>query len=273
MPYTHVFRDFPYVAGHVWETRDDWHFTSLHDEHPQENSDKLVKVLKLRDECVYIKSNELNKPLASLRHLLSTTQKKQEEGSITSMEMGRRLTQAEYQSRKLGELITDLIDLSRVDSKCQLNVRLQESNLCNVAAEVVNRFVDEAIENKCELILDCPDIVIGEWDPARLDQLITNLVSNAIKYAPGSIIEVKIFKNVDHACIEVCDHGPGIPFGKQSKIFERFTKLDESKDGFGIGLWHVKEIAERFSGTVKLASWPGEGATFTVVLPLRQLLH
>lgn len=254
-------------------TKNNYHPESLSNDQPHDIATEHEKLSKLREKYIHKAAEEVRNPLAFLSNLIASTLKAQASGQITSDELNHRLLKAESRCNQLSKHVDDLLDLLRDNSESKLEVKVQETNICNVAAEVLERFVDKAIMRNCQLILDSPNVIIGDWDLQRLDQLISNLVSNAIKYAPGSIIKVKLSSNGSMATLEVSDQGPGIPLGKQSEIFNRFTKLEDQSEGFGIGLWLVKVIVERLYGTVHITSQPGKGATFTVSLPCRELLH
>ena len=232
----------------------------------------LEKNLKLKEEYLYKTSVELKDPLSKLQDYISVTLKAQKNGRITSEELHHRLLNAENKCSDLAEVVNDLIELSSGSLMNELKVSLSEVNLCNVAAEVVERFLDQSIEESCQIILDCPEPVVAKLDEKRIDQVITHLLTNALKFAPG-LIKVKLYQHFDVVTLEVSDHGPGIPFSKQASVFDRFTKLCDSSDGFGVGLWLVRNIVERFNGTISLLSVPGEGSVFTIKIPTEKMLH
>jgi signal transduction histidine kinase len=101
--------------------------------------------------------------------------------------------------------------------------------------------------------------------------VLTNLLSNAFKYAPGNPVEVRVAIEGRSALLEVADHGPGIPAEQATMVFEKFHRASASKNlgGLGLGLYIVKQIVERHGGSISVSSPPGEGAAFTVRLPMR----
>ena len=119
----------------------------------------------------------------------------------------------------------------------------------------------------CDLDLDGP--LPGRYDRLRLELVVDNLLSNAMKYAAGSRIAVRAWREGGSACFSVADGGPGIAPEDQARVFQRFERGERagSVAGFGLGLWIVRTIAEAHGGTVELASAPGAGARFTVRLP------
>jgi signal transduction histidine kinase len=134
--------------------------------------------------------------------------------------------------------------------------------------EVVDRFSDEGRAGSFALDLDGE--VIGEWDRFRIDQVVTNLVSNAVKYGQGKGVEIEVVRDGGTARLSVRDHGIGIDPVQQARIFGRFERAvsRENYGGFGLGLWIVRQIVEAHGGAIRLASAPGEGASFTVELPI-----
>src|SRR6185369_13265349 len=109
----------------------------------------------------------------------------------------------------------------------------------------------------------------GTWDRVRLEQVISNLLTNALKYGPGKPIEIETAGEGDLACIRVRDYGIGIEPENQRRIFERFERAvsDRHYGGLGLGLWIVRQIVEALRGTIAVESEAGSGSTFTVHLP------
>lgn len=110
----------------------------------------------------------------------------------------------------------------------------------------------------------------GCWDPVRLEQVIENLLTNAVKFGRGRPVEVTLARRADLAIIDVKDQGVGVDQADRERIFGRFERADrhERSPGFGIGLWMVKRLVDAMGGAVSLASTPGVGSTFTVMLPI-----
>jgi signal transduction histidine kinase len=141
--------------------------------------------------------------------------------------------------------------------------------------EVTNRFV---IENPTiSMSIDAQPELYGVWDRLRIDQAVTNLVSNAIKYGMERPVEVSVSATPAHAIVTVEDHGRGIPRDDIERIFERFERLDAGSDdqrrrtqneGLGMGLWITKQIVQAHDGTILVESELGKGSRFVVHLPL-----
>jgi signal transduction histidine kinase len=132
---------------------------------------------------------------------------------------------------------------------------------------VVERFEDEARRARCTIVLQAQP-VRGRWDRTRLDQVLTNLLSNALKYGPEQPVLVRVESAGDRAVLSVQDRGIGISEADQRRIFQRFERAVPRRNygGFGLGLWIVRQIVEALGGTVRVESVPGKGSTFTVEL-------
>jgi len=134
---------------------------------------------------------------------------------------------------------------------------------------VLDRFGPELERTETALELAVAPGVTGRWDPDRLDQVVTNLVSNALKYAPGKPLTVRVEATPDRAVLTVQDRGPGIARESHDAIFERFERAggERGAGGLGLGLFIVRQITIAHGGDVRVTNAPGEGAAFTVELP------
>jgi two-component system OmpR family sensor kinase len=112
--------------------------------------------------------------------------------------------------------------------------------------------------------------IVGLFDQTAVEEIVENLVSNAVKYGSGKPIHVALTRQDDEVCLQVQDHGLGISSRDQARIFERFERLvtDRPTSGFGLGLWVVGQLVTAMGGTITIDSQPGTGSTFTVRLPL-----
>ena len=222
--------------------------------------------IRERDEFMLVAGHELRTPLAalSLHHeaLMMTR-----DGTPLD-KVRERGVKLRSQSERLGRLVEDLLDVSRL-SAGRLTLDPEELDLGELVREVVDRMRDELERAHSPVTLDV-DQVRGRWDRARIDQIVTNLVGNALKYGRGSPIEVRVKRVGDLANIIVADHGIGIAAEDQPRIFQRFERAVSSRKfgGLGLGLWITSQLVEAHRGTIAVASEPGKGATFTVTLPL-----
>lgn len=227
----------------------------------------------LHDNFILKTTNGLTEPFNKLQAQIHTTLEDHCAGILTPHELSHRLTIAENLCIKINKLIIELADLSVAGTDQEMQLHLQETNLVDIAADVLEELMDLAISKRCQLSFHAPEIVMGEWDVLKMHKLFSHLILNGIIHGSRSAIEVRISSTENYAHLEVKDSGPGIPLDMQAKIFERFTKVDDTSENFGNGLWLVKEIVERFRGRLQLVSSPEEGTSFFIDLPLKQQFH
>lgn len=172
---------------------------------------------------------------------------------------------------RLGRLINDLLDVSRLRVG-RLQIDREDVDLAALTRDVVDRHAAEISRARCAVAVHAPEPVVGRWDRPRLDQIITNLVSNAIKYGQGGPVEISVSREGFEGRLSVRDHGIGIDTGEQARIFERFERAVSSRNygGLGLGLWIVRQLVEAHGGRIFVESRQGEGALFAVVLPLAE---
>jgi signal transduction histidine kinase len=168
-------------------------------------------------------------------------------------------------------MMDQMLDISRI-ALGHFTLDLAQVDLCNLARRVVDQ-VQLTLERH-SVVLHCElELVVVVGDELRLEQVMQNLVHNAIKYSPnGGLVTVTLLHQEHRAAIVVQDQGIGIPAAAQSRLFERFYRAGNVDGlpiaGMGIGLYVVQEIVRRHGGEVKVTSREGEGSTFTVLLPL-----
>ncbi|HEY2511985.1 MAG TPA: GAF domain-containing sensor histidine kinase [Polyangiaceae bacterium] len=240
------------------------------------------EAIRTRDEFLSIASHELRTPLNVMMlqtdGLLRQARKEEDNRLMPAFERIKR------QVNRLGALVESLLDVSRVTAG-RLALDVAEVDLEAVVGEVVGRLREDAVRAGSILRLEgAPSTdterasgevpgrppIVGQWDRMRIDQIVTNLVSNAIKYGSGKPINVRLTESEGLARIEVVDHGIGIGLEDQSRIFERFERAVSARHygGFGLGLWIVRQIAQAHGGEISIRSKLGEGSTFIVELPL-----
>jgi signal transduction histidine kinase len=178
------------------------------------------------------------------------------------------LETANARLQRLAKLVEELFCVSRL-AEGKLPLHLAQVDLAGLTAEAVDRWKDELARVGCDCTLEAPAPVVGHWDGLRLEQVIDNLLGNATKYGPGKPIHVSVKQEGAVARLTVQDHGMGIAPEDQARIFERFERaVSENYGGFGLGLWISREVVKAHNGRFSVASAPGQGATFTVELPL-----
>ncbi|MFY0567441.1 ATP-binding protein [Archangium lansingense] len=228
--------------------------------------------IHLRDEFLSVASHELKTPLTPLSlklQMLAREARRQPESPL------RRFVEdyvaiGSKQVKKLSELVSDLLDVSRIAGG-RLRVEFEEVDLGSLIREVVARHEPEAARVGSSLVLDAEESLVGCWDRLRLEQVITNLVDNAIKYGAGTPVHVHLHADAGQVHLDVRDEGIGIAPEYQSRIFERFARAVSERHygGLGLGLYITHTIVEAMGGSIRVESTPGQGATFRVVLPIR----
>ncbi len=224
------------------------------------------EAVRLRDEFLSIASHELKTPLTALQLQLQTL-------CDRATPDDERAVQKLHRAMKIGgrleQLIDALLDVSRIATG-RLKLNLESFDLADAAREVVERLRDAATGAACELSLIADAPIPGLGDRLRIEQILTNLVSNAMKYGAGKPIEVTAARDADSAIFGVRDWGPGIPESELSRIFERFERAASTRHygGMGLGLYVARQITEAHGGRITAANAPSGGALFTVRLPL-----
>lgn len=231
------------------------------------------QAVQAREEFLSIAAHELKTPLTTVKgwvELLVAALRDPETVDAESIAMFAQELQG--QVGRLEALIADLLDASRVQQR-RLGLRPEPTDLAALAGRVLARF-EHAPERTSQhtLVLDAPGPVHGVWDPDRLDQVLTNLISNALKYSPqGGDVCLRVGLDGDHATVVVTDQGIGISAEEQAQLFQPFARGEVARrtaSGTGLGLYITTDIVEQHGGTLELESAPGAGTTVRVRLPL-----
>jgi signal transduction histidine kinase len=232
--------------------------------------EQLEEELRARDEFIMAAAHELRNPISPLTlHVgrLAVAARTAAGGTVQAAwltdqldALGRRLT-------RFVSALNRILDLSSINSG-RIQLLEEQVDLSAVVAEVVAGFGRELVASQSELALELSGPVCGTWDRLRLEQIVSNLVSNAIRYGDGQPIAVSLRTRERVAELVVSDLGLGIAERDQTRIFERFSRVQgQSRSGFGVGLWLVRQLCAAMGGSVDVESVAGEGATFRVVLP------
>jgi heavy metal sensor kinase len=214
-------------------------------------------------------SHELRTPLTVVVGYLQSLLRR---STNLSTYQQQALETATAETERTIRMLQDLLDLARADSG-HLHFRLHPIMLNTLVAEVAA--MSQKVSNRQINLLLTNEEVVTCADQDRLQQVLINLVDNAIKYsAPDQPVDLVLEKTEQSALIHVRDRGIGIPLPHQNRIFERFYRVDESmtrsRDGTGLGLAIAKSLIEGMNGRITLRSKPGEGSLFTITLPLWQ---
>jgi signal transduction histidine kinase/HAMP domain-containing protein len=227
--------------------------------------------IRLREEFLSIASHELRTPLTTVKGYVQLLARRLRRDAPSSEPSVQLVDQLELQVGRLEALISDLLDVSHLHQG-RLNLRPEPVDLHALASEVLARFSQAPeLTDRHQLALAAPQPVRGVWDASRLDQVLTNLISNALKYSPeGGEVRVSITATDAWAEIAVSDQGIGIPPAEQAKLFQPFARGETARQRFagtGLGLYISAQIVERHGGTLTVQSEPGVGSIFTVRLP------
>ncbi|HVH47843.1 MAG TPA: ATP-binding protein [Labilithrix sp.] len=228
--------------------------------------------IQARDNFLSIAAHELKTPITPLRLQTASIVRHarvQPNTPISRDGLHRRLDSIDKAAERLEALIDRLLDVSLL-SVGKLTLERETVDLGALLNDVVARLRRRAEREGSSLTADARAAVVGSWDRLRLEQVVTSLLANAIKYGSGKPVEARVDAEADVARITVRDHGIGMSEEAQARIFDRFARAEPVRHfgGFGLGLWTVRRLIEAHGGRVSVRSRPGEGAEFTVELPL-----
>jgi signal transduction histidine kinase len=235
---------------------------------------ELEAELRIRDEFIIAAAHELRNPISPLVlqvQRLHSAARDARDGAVPATWLNDQCTQLAKRLGRFTSALNRILDVSRLHSG-RVDLVLEDGvDLSEVTREVAASFERELLASRSELSLELPERVLGSWDRMRLDQIVGNLVSNAIRYGNSKPIRVSLSHTSESARLVVHDQGIGIALEDQVRIFERFERgATRNRAGFGVGLWIVRQLCEAMGGSVSVDSSPGEGAQFCVVLPLKK---
>lgn len=228
------------------------------------------EAIEVRNDFLSIASHELNTPITSLKLQLQMVRKSLSsnlEGKFPVERFSKGVEASCKQVDRLINLIQILLDVTRIQSG-KFTFSFEKFNVQDVVKEVLDRHKEIIDASDCKVKVSNDLKVDVFWDKTRIEQVITNLLTNAIKYAPGDI-EITVAEKGDLIALQVQDHGRGIPESKLKTIFDRFERAtsNESVSGLGLGLFIVKQIIDGHQGKIEVKSTPEEGTNFCVLLP------
>lgn len=232
---------------------------------------ELEAQVKARDEFIAIAAHELRNPItpisAQVELLLVAAQRAQHQVPI---EIHKGLDRLQRAVDAYIRRATTLLDVTRIASD---NLRLEPAqlDLSSLMRQLVNAISPLAERAHCRLRLKIQDGISGCWDRTAVEQVVDNLLSNALRYGAGAPVEIELTRDGKQVRLLVRDHGAGISVDDQQRIFERFERAVANRPrsaGFGVGLWVARQLTRAMGGEIAVLSKPGRGATFTVTLPL-----
>jgi len=229
---------------------------------------------RLQDAFLNVASHELRTPLTPISGYLQMLERGLNAGAREPQKLAGYARTARAQMGRMQRLIDDLLDVSRLESG-KLRLRRVRTNLADVAHQAVGsaHMLPDGEHVRLDEEAARADPLWVDGDAVRIEQVVLNLLTNALTHAPAAEITVEL-RGGESAALTVRDDGPGIPLEAQPHLFTRFYQAEQDArggtggPGLGLGLYIAREIVEAHGGTLTLASTPGEGAAFTVTLPL-----
>jgi signal transduction histidine kinase len=227
---------------------------------------------RIRDDFISVASHELKTPLQSLKMEIQILNNYITKGQIRTIpeEKLKRLARiSDQEITRFAGLINDLLDISRISSG-NIPLNLENVDILDLVHGAVERQRAELEKSGSIVTVTGQKNIHGNWDHSRIEQVLTNLISNAIKYGNGLPILVDVKEEGGYAVVSVIDHGLGIKKEDQRRIFERFERAVPNSEysGMGLGLFIASQIIEAHHGQIKVESMNGNGTIFKVQLPL-----
>jgi len=232
---------------------------------------ELQRSLRMRDEFMSLVAHELRTPLNTLfleTQMRSLQLKRGNLPAFNPEQMSSMIKRDERQIKAMIRLIDDMLDVSRMKSGT-LSIRPAKVELMALLERVVNDLSLQAAAAGANVVLVPHDPVEGFWDEFRIEQVVVNLLTNALRYGGGGAVEVSVQMEGCNARISVRDHGKGIAPDFLERIFEPYERGAKSGEpkGLGLGLYISRQLALSHGGQLTVESTPGEGATFSLILP------
>lgn len=227
-----------------------------------------------KEQFLAAAAHDLKTPLTSMRGLAQVLERQLNRLHMDELRPTQPLLAGiQSATQKMASLIDELLDVSRIEAVGQLTLNPSQTDLVEIAREVLHAQRPSAPEHELELVTPVERLV-GWWDRPRLERALSNLVGNAVKYSPdGGTVRLTLCteRNGDAECaiVSVSDEGIGIPAGDLERVFDRFQRgsnVPENLSGSGVGLPYVKQVVTQHGGSIDVSSQPAIGTTFTIRL-------
>ncbi|MFK7607296.1 MULTISPECIES: hybrid sensor histidine kinase/response regulator [unclassified Pseudomonas] len=235
---------------------------------------ELEHAVRMRDDFMSIVSHEVRTPLNGL--ILETQLRKMHlardnAAAFTMEKMQAMVDRDERQIQSLIRLIEDMLDVSRIRTG-KLSIRPSTFDLSQTVANLLESFAAQISAAQSRVNFTACQSVTGQWDEFRIEQVVSNLLTNALRYGARKPVEVSVYVEGANAIIDVRDQGIGISEENQQRIFHQFERVAGSDvvNGLGLGLFISEQIIAAHNGSISVHSTLGEGALFRVSLPLEQ---
>jgi signal transduction histidine kinase len=235
---------------------------------------ELARAIRARDEFLSIASHELKTPLTTLKLQVQLRERALAAGNLSAFApaaLAKMVSSDARQVDRLTRLVDDMLDVSRLSSGGFALAIGEPVDLAAAVRDVLERSATELAAAGCRVTLDAPKAAPGMWDRCRIEQVVLNLLTNAMKYGRGKPIRCTVRAEEDRATLTVTDEGMGIAPADQRRVFQVFERavLPTHVSGLGLGLYITRRIVEAHGGTIRVESERGAGATFTVELPTK----
>jgi two-component system OmpR family sensor kinase len=235
----------------------------------QQRNAELRVAVAARDTFIAVAAHELRNPMTPMIGQIDLLLNGLRAGRYTPEQIEQRLERVRLVMNQYLKRAATLLDVSRITSG-KLILAPSPLDLSDLVRETVETFAAAARHAGAQIEINAPASLVGTWDRLAMEQIIDNLVSNAIKYGAHRPVAICAEDRGDNVCIRVRDHGPGIPVDARSRIFGRFERAvgpDERRSGFGVGLWVVGQLVKAMGGTIRVDDAQGGGSVFIVNLP------
>lgn len=232
--------------------------------------DELTAALAARDSFIAIAAHELRNPMTPIMGQVEAMLAAVRAGRCPPEQVAERLERIQLSVHLFWKRAGVLLDVSRINNG-KLRLEPVAFDLAALLREVALTYTDAARRAEVPLKVVADESLPGTWDRLAVEQIIDNLLSNALKYGGRTPVEMSAKASGSRVQLCVRDHGSGISADQRNRVFGRFERAvgaGDARTGFGIGLWLVRHLAEAMDGDVAVEDAPGGGALFTVTLPL-----
>jgi signal transduction histidine kinase len=236
---------------------------------------ELQNAVRMRDDFMSMVAHELRTPLNTL-YLEAQLRKMQLDRGNTAFfdtaYLQKMVARDKLQVQNMVRLIDDMLDVTRLRNN-RLSIRPSEVDLPALLERVVGNLANQAASSGCNITLHAGQPLTGRWDEFRIEQVVINLLTNALRYGEGKPVEVRMTPLPGGVRIDVRDQGRGISEADQQRIFGQFERAvareGDKTGGLGLGLYITHQLVQAHGGSIEVESQPGEGSVFTVRLPLQ----
>lgn len=227
--------------------------------------------LNLKDEFIVLASHELNTPLTSLNLQTQMAAKKLKENKHSTESMEKLVTLYNSQLSRIIKTVDDMFHISQIQSG-KLKLEHSQANLGMLVQNVVDSSGQKILTEELTIDIEIQNEIIGKWDTFRIEQVLLNLITNAVKFSDGKPIKIIVAQKEGWAIIDIIDQGIGISPDNQKRVFEKYERAVSRNDysGLGLGLYISSQIARAHGGQITVDSKLGEGSKFSLHLPISQ---